>query len=148
MNLTQISGARSLIRQVSLKVVLIHNGNRFPSVPLAHAANMEESYESMKLLLRKIKYEVLKWKLCGDLKVAALLLRMQLRYTKHCCYLCEWDSRDKKNHYVNILLPKRTSLMPEEKNVVNPPPVLSEKIFLSPIAHKAGPHENLCERHG
>jgi len=28
--------------KVSLKVVLRHNGNRFPSVPLAHAANMKE----------------------------------------------------------------------------------------------------------
>ena len=32
--------------KVSLKVVLLHNGNRFPSVPLAHAANTKESYES------------------------------------------------------------------------------------------------------
>jgi len=34
-------------------VVLLHNRKRFPSVPLAHAANMKESYESMKLLLGK-----------------------------------------------------------------------------------------------
>ena len=39
--------------KVSLKVVLLHNENRFPSIPLAHAANMKESYESMKLLLGK-----------------------------------------------------------------------------------------------
>ena len=43
--------------KVSLMVVLPHNGNRFPSVPVAHAANMKESYESMKLLLGKIKYD-------------------------------------------------------------------------------------------
>jgi hypothetical protein len=43
--------------KVSLKVVLLNNGNRFPSVPLAHAANMKESCESMKLLLGKIKYD-------------------------------------------------------------------------------------------
>ena len=55
--------------KVSLRVVLPHNGNKFLSVPLAHAANMKESYESMKLLLGKIKYDVFKWKLCGDLKV-------------------------------------------------------------------------------
>ena len=55
--------------KVSLKLVLLHNGNRFPSVPLVHAANMKESYESMKLLLEKIKYEEFKWKLCGDLKL-------------------------------------------------------------------------------
>ena len=53
----------------SLKMVLLHNRNRFPSVPLAHAANMKENYESMKLLLGKIKYDELKWKLCGDLKL-------------------------------------------------------------------------------
>ena len=28
---------------VSLKVVLFHNGERFPSIPLARAANMKES---------------------------------------------------------------------------------------------------------
>ena len=89
--------------KVNLKVVLLHNGNKVLSVPLAHAANMKESYESMKLLLGKIKYDEFKWKLCGDLKVVALLLGIHLRYTKYCCFLCEWDSRDMKNHYVNIL---------------------------------------------
>ena len=62
--------------EVSLKVVLFHNGNKFPSVPLAHAANMKEGYESMKLLLGKIKYDKFKWKACSDLKVVALLLGM------------------------------------------------------------------------
>ena len=89
--------------KVSLKLVLLHNGNRFPSVPLAHAANVKESYENMKLHLGKIKYDEFKWKLCGDLKVVTLLFRMQVGYTKHCCFLCEWDIRDKKNHYVNKL---------------------------------------------
>ena len=76
---------------------------RFPSIPLAHAANMKESYESIKLLLRKIKYDKFMWKLCGDLKVVVLLLGMQLGYTKYCCLLCLRDSRDKKNHCVNKL---------------------------------------------
>jgi len=67
--------------KVSLNVVLLHNGNKFPSVPLDHAANTKESYESMKLLLGKIKYDEFKWKLCGDLKVVAVLFGMQLRYT-------------------------------------------------------------------
>ena len=110
--------------KVNLKLVLLNNGNRFPSVPLAHAANMKESYESIKILLKKIKYDEFKWKLRGDLKVMALLLGMQLGHTKYCCFLCQWDSRNKKNHYVNKLWPKRTSLTPGEKNVVNPPLVL------------------------
>jgi len=90
---------------------------------------MKEGYESMKLLLGKIKFGEFKWKLCGDLNVAALLLAMQLGYTEYCCFLCEWDSRDKKNHYVNEVWPKRTSLTTGEKNVVNPPLVLPEKNF-------------------
>jgi len=91
--------------KVSLKVVLHHNGNRFPSVPLAHAANIKETYKRMTLLLGKIKYDEFKWKLCGDLMVVVLLLGMHLRYTKYCSFLCKWDSQDKKNHYVNKLWP-------------------------------------------
>ena len=37
-----------------------------------------------------------------------------------------------EHHYVNKLWPKRTSLTPGEKNVVDPPLVLPEKIFLPP----------------
>jgi len=133
---------------MSLKVVLLHNGNKFPSVPLAHAANMKESCESMKLPLGKIKFDVFKWKLCGDIKVVALLLGMQLGYTKYCCFLCEWESRDKKNHCVDKLWPKRTSLTPGEKNVVNPRLVLLEKIFLPPLHIKLGLMKNSVERYG
>jgi hypothetical protein len=92
--------------KVSFKVVLLHSGIRFASVPLARAANVKESYEIMKLLLGKIKYDEFKWKLFGDLKVVALLLGMQLGYTKCCCFLCEWDNRDKKNYCVNKLWSK------------------------------------------
>jgi hypothetical protein len=46
--------------KVSLKVVLLRNGNRFHSSPLVHAANMKETYESMKLLLGKFKYDEFK----------------------------------------------------------------------------------------
>ena len=75
----------------------------------------------------------------------ALFLGMQLEYPKYCCFLFEWDSLDKKNHYVNKLWPKRTSLTPEEKNVISLPLVLPEKIFLPPFAYKAGPHENFVK---
>ena len=100
---------------------------------MAHAASMKESYESLKLLLGKINYDEFKRKLYGDLKFVALLLGMQLGCTKYCCFLCEWDSRDKKNHYVNKLWPKRISMTSGEKNFVNPSTVLPEKIFLPPL---------------
>jgi hypothetical protein len=68
--------------KVSVKVVLLYNGNRFTTVPLVHAANIKESYESLKLLLGKIKYDEFKWKFCGDLKAVALLLGMLHRVHK------------------------------------------------------------------
>ena len=124
---------------------LLHSGNKFHSVPLTHAANMKENYESMKLLLGKIKYDKFKWKLCADLKVVALLLGMQLGYTKYRCFLCEWDSRDKKNHYVNKLWPKRTLLTAGEKTFVSPSLVLPEKIYLPPLHIQLGFMKNFVK---
>jgi len=37
--------------KVKLTAGLLYHGNKFPSVPAAHAANMTESYENMKILL-------------------------------------------------------------------------------------------------
>jgi len=45
-------------------------------------------------------------------------------------------------HYVNKLWPKRTSLTPGEKNVVSPPLVLPENIFLPPLHIKLGLMKN------
>jgi len=56
-NTIQLSGVCLLTLKGSLKGMLLRIGNKFPSVRLAHAANMKESYENMKLLLKKIQYE-------------------------------------------------------------------------------------------
>jgi len=42
-NTIHLDGVGLWTSSVSLKVVLLHNGNKFPSVPLAHAAEMKES---------------------------------------------------------------------------------------------------------
>jgi hypothetical protein len=39
--------------KVSLKVVLLHNGNQFPPVTLVNDANTKQSYENMKLLSKR-----------------------------------------------------------------------------------------------
>jgi len=59
----------------------------------------------MKQLLQYIKYDTYKWNICADLKVIALLLGLQLGYTKFPCLLCEWDSRYKAHHYVERIWP-------------------------------------------
>jgi hypothetical protein len=78
----------------SLKAVLLHNGNKKPSIPLTFAEHMKESYDNIKFLLTMIQYGKYSWYVCGDLKVLALLLGLQLGYKKFCCFLCEWDRRD------------------------------------------------------
>ena len=91
-------------------MILLHNGNGYLSVPLAHAANMKESYESMKLLLGKIKYDEFRQKLRVDLQVVALLLRICGTVTRNATQVhkillfpARVGQPDKKNHYVNKL---------------------------------------------
>jgi hypothetical protein len=60
-----------------------------PSIPVAHAFGIKESDNSIKQLLQYIKYDTYKRNICVDLKVIALLLGMQLRYTKFPYFLCE-----------------------------------------------------------
>ena len=38
----------------SLKAVLFHNGNIYPSIPLTYSLQMKEDYENVKQLLVKI----------------------------------------------------------------------------------------------
>lgn len=131
--------------KTSLKAVLLHNGNNLPSVPVGYGTNMKESYETMKFLLEKIKYDEHIWKICGDLKVVALLLGLQLGYTKFCCFLCEWDSRDRKNHYVKKNWRERQSLTPGIKNVKHAPLVQPKDIFLPPLHIKLGLMKNFVK---
>jgi hypothetical protein len=56
---------------------------------------MKQSYENMKLLVENIQYEKYKWNICGDLKVTALLLGLQLG-----------DSRDRKHNNIQKQWPK------------------------------------------
>jgi hypothetical protein len=92
--------------KISLKAVLLHNGNVLPSIPVAHVFGIKESDDSIKQLLHYIKYDTYKWNICADLKVIALLLGLQFGYTKFpCFFLCEWDSRDKAHHYVKRIWP-------------------------------------------
>ena len=45
----------------SLKAVLLHNGNKFPTLPLAHSVTLKEDYYSVEVLLEALKYDEHKW---------------------------------------------------------------------------------------
>ncbi|GBM48683.1 hypothetical protein AVEN_192287-1 [Araneus ventricosus] len=82
----------------SPKAVLLYNGSKYASVPLGHSVYLKKCYENLALILTKFKYKDSGWTICGDLKVLSMLLGKQAGYPKYPCFLCEWDSRDKKNH--------------------------------------------------
>jgi hypothetical protein len=87
-------------------VLVLHNRNKSPSVLLAHAANMKESYQNMKLVMEKIQYEKYNWNICGDLKVTAFLFGFQLGYKTFCWFLFDLDCRDRKHNYMQTRWPR------------------------------------------
>lgn len=122
----------------SLKAVLLHNGNRFPSIPVAHSAHLKEDYKNVKLLLDKINYDRYKWDVCGDFKMLGFLLGLQGGYTKYSCFLCLWDSRAVDQHYVRREWQVRQDLKPGSHNVINQALIPVEKILLPPLHIKLG----------
>ena len=72
----------------SLNAVLLHTGNVYPSIPIAHSVQMKEDRESVKILQELIQYNDHNWDVCGDFKMIAFLLGLQGGYTKHSCFLC------------------------------------------------------------
>ena len=77
----------------SLKGVLLHNGNKYPSLPLAYSLQMKENHENVKQLFININYAEFQWYFCGDFKTLGFLLGLQSGYTKYSCFVCLWDSR-------------------------------------------------------
>ena len=77
----------------SLKAGLLYIGNEYPLIPCAFATNMREYYAVIKLWLDKINYKSYEWSICDDFKVIGILLGLKCGYTKHCCFLCTWDSK-------------------------------------------------------
>jgi hypothetical protein len=70
--------------------------------------------------------------------VIGLLLGQQPGYTKMPCFLCEWDSRARNDHWERSIWPRRRALVPGTKNIKNEPLVNPDKIFLPPLHIKLG----------
>jgi len=79
--------------EVSLKAVLLHNGNRHSSLPL----HMKETYANIQGLL-KIYITKTTSGTCADLKVVAILTELTRGYMKFCCFLCQQDSQARDRH--------------------------------------------------
>jgi len=130
--------------KLSLKAVLLHNGNTLPSIPVGHSVRNKESYENLKNLMEAINYDKFKWQICGDLKVIALLLGLQ-GFTKYCFFICEWDSRARSLHYLRKYRPARKSLEPGIVTVGNQPLMEPSKILLPSMHLKLGLMKNFVK---
>jgi hypothetical protein len=124
--------------KTSIKAVLLHNGNVYPSVPVSYSVTMKENYQNMKEILRCIRYDENKWAICGDFKVVAILTGLQLGYTKYCCFICLWDSRDRAHHYTRKDWPLRNVNIPGTSNISHLPLVERQNVILPPLHIKLG----------
>lgn len=122
----------------SLKCVLLDIGNKYAAVPIAHSTKLKEEYETVRLVLEKLKYQEHQWVLCVDLKMVNFLLGQQGGYTKFPCFICLWDSRAKQNHWIKKEWPLRENMVVGKLNVINPPLVSRDRIILPPLHIKLG----------
>lgn len=125
----------------SLKVVLLHKTNKKPSIPLALGTNMKESYETLDNILKKIKYNENKWKVCCDLKIVNILQGVISKggFPKFFCFRCDWDSRSKVDQYQCNDWTKRTLENEKRLKLVNEPLIKNiDDILLPPLHIKLG----------
>ena len=76
------------LKVLPLKAVLLHNGNIYPSIPLAYSLQIKEDYENVKQLLIKINYAQFKWYVCGDFKMLGVLLGLRRVDTQNTLAFC------------------------------------------------------------
>ena len=112
----------------SLTAVLLHNGNKFPSIPVAYSIQINENYNNVKHLLDRILHDKFNWYVWGDFKILRFLLGLQNGYTKFFCFLCLWDSRADSEYYRKEQRPNCERLTPEKHNLIHDALVSREKV--------------------
>lgn len=122
----------------SLKAVLLHNGNEYPSVPIAYGTGVKETYDVLKEIIDLINYEEHGWSVCSDLKVVGILTGLMKGYPKHSCFLCLWEGRKTEKHYTKYKWPTRISYQFGRESIENKPLVPVSKIILPPLHIKLG----------
>ena len=94
----------------SLKAALLHNENKFSSIPVGHSVAMNESHRTMECVLSLLNYEEHQRLICGDLKVVWLILGLQSGHTQYSGFMCFWDSLADIQHYDKQEWPARQEL--------------------------------------
>jgi hypothetical protein len=75
---------------------------------------------------------------CCKVRVLCMLLGQQAGYTRFPCFMCEWDSRTRSQHWEQKHWTPRTSLELGSKNILRISLVDPKKILLPPLRIKLG----------
>jgi len=67
-----------------------------------------------------------------------MLTGLQSGYTKFCCFLYQWDSRARTEHYVRKHWPVRDETEQGKHNIKHKPLLQSDRIHLSPLHIELG----------
>lgn len=122
----------------SLKGVLLHIGNIHPSVPIIYGKHAKENYNTMQLIFQLIKYDTHRWRVCSDLKIVAILKGIKQGFSKHQCFLCDWEGRKTELHYSNHKWTPRDDHEIGKLSIERDSLVHSTKIILPPLHIKLG----------
>jgi len=131
--------------KTSLKVVLLHNGNKLPDIPVAYAPSTKGTYTTMNNILIEVDYKKYRWEVCGDFNIIAVLLGLHGGYTKYSCFLCEGDCRARVSHYSRKHWPHGQSSTPGMKNVLHKPSIKTSKVLPPPLHIKLGLMKNFVK---
>ncbi|KAJ4440905.1 hypothetical protein ANN_10753 [Periplaneta americana] len=93
-----------------------------------------------KVLVRAVKDDEVSDRIS---KIATRML--QTGYIKYCCFICEWDSRDWKNHYIKNNWSIRDRMQLSCKNVLRVLLVEHAKVILPPLHIKLGLMKNFVK---
>jgi hypothetical protein len=93
--------------QRSIKAVLSHNGNNYASLPIGHSVHLKQSCEKSWTGPHKERINS-SW--LYDLWRSESVVQYP-------CFMCEWDSRARSQHWEQKHWTPRTSLEPGSKNI-------------------------------
>ena len=80
-----------------------------------------------------------------DLEVIEILMGLQGGFTKHCCFLCLWESRTTARHCETKEWQTRNSHAPAVKNIQHTPLVNPNKVLMPPLYIKIGLMNNFVK---
>ena len=85
--------------KLSLKAVLLHNVNLYPSVPIAIArsSHMKQMRWEYEFTFKRCKFSKYEWQIYGDIKVIGLLVGMQSGFTNFVVFCVNDRVELKKN---------------------------------------------------